>query len=844
MAVTATSDQTFELVAPLAGWVLPLSQVPDPVFAGGMAGDGVAIDPIGESLHAPCDGVIALMGGNRHALTLKSRAGDVLIHVGIDTVQMAGAGFALRVRDGQEVHAGQALLDFDLDLIVRSAPSAATPILLTGQHPGRIIRRQSGRRVAVGDFLYAAEPMVPAPTSVASGVAAPPLLPAVMRRFRVPFEHGLHARPAAQVAAVLTGLDAEVLFSVRGREANARSVVSMMALGARHGEFIAATATGRQAEAALAALSGPLESIAEPAPAPRPLSIAAPPGRAPDPGARLAGLVAARGLAVGLAAPLLDVDPPTGAALGDAAAERARLVAAIDTVSQFLKKLGESRQGAQRSLLDAHLLLLADPQLLRDAETRLSGGASAGLAWRTALRSAADALAALQDPRMAERRADLLDIERQVLRALLGAPINSDAHLPDRAIVLAAELLPSQLLSLDSARLAGICTAEGGATSHLAILAASMGLPALVAAGSSVLAIAADTPLVLDAEAGFLLVNPPPAERRRLEELLITRAQARVRDEAAAQQPAVMRDGTKIDVYCNLGATEEAAPAVRAGADGCGLLRTEFLFQARQFAPNEDEQLAQYQAIADALSGRPLTIRTLDAGGDKPMPYLVTPREENPALGLRGVRSSLGHPELLTTQLRAILRVAPAGQCRVLLPMVTDLDDVRGVRAQLGAIAAEFRIPAPPLGVMIETPASALLADQLAAECEFISIGSNDLSQYTLAMDRLHPSLAARLDALHPAVLRLIERATQASHDHRIEAGVCGAVASDPEAVPVLIGLGVRELSVVPAQIPRVKSLLRTLDPANCAALARQALSLPHAAAVRALVRDWSGNDA
>jgi phosphoenolpyruvate-protein phosphotransferase len=554
--------------------------------------------------------------------------------------------------------------------------------------------------------------------------------------------------------------------------------------------------------------------------------------------------VAARGLAVGLAAPLVDADPPTGEALGDAAAERARLVAAIGAVTLFLKELGTSRQGAQRNLLEAHLALLADPQLLRDAETQLSRGASAGLAWRTALRSAADALAALQDPRMAERRADLLDIERQVLRALTGAPINAETRLPDRAILLAAELLPSQLLSVDPTRLAGICTAEGGATSHLAILAASMGLPAVVAAGPSVLAIAADTPLVLDAEAGFLLVDPPASDRRRFEELVITRAQARVRDQATAQQPAVMRDGTHIHVYCNLGASEEAAPAVRAGAEGCGLLRTEFLFQARQRAPTEDEQLAQYQAIANALSGRPLTIRTLDAGGDKPIAYLVLPHEANPALGLRGLRSSLVQPELLTTQLRAILRVVPSGQCRILLPMVTDLDEVRSVRAQLAVIAEEFRMIAPPLGVMIETPASALLADQLAAECEFISIGSNDLSQYALAMDRLHPTLAARLDALHPAVLRLIDRATQASRDRRIDAGVCGALASDPEAVPVLIGLGVRELSVVPAQIPQVKGLLRTLDAASCTALAHRALALPHAAAVRDLVRDWSRNNA
>jgi phosphoenolpyruvate-protein kinase (PTS system EI component) len=208
------------------------------------------------------------------------------------------------------------------------------------------------------------------------------------------------------------------------------------------------------------------------------------------------------------------------------------------------------------------------------------------------------------------------------------------------------------------------------------------------------------------------------------------------------------------------------------------------------------------------------------------------------------LRSSLAHPDLLRSQLRAIVRVIPAGQCRVLLPMVTDLSDLHAVRTLLATIAAEIGAPVPPLGVMIETPASALLADQLAAECEFLSIGSNDLSQYTLAMDRLHPSLASRLDGLHPAVLRLIERATQACRDHRIEAAVCGGLASDPEAVPLLIGLGIRELSLVPAQIPRIKSLVRTLESAACAALARQALALPHAGAVRELMREWSATNA
>ena len=842
MEVSDTSNPPFELVAPLAGWVLPLSEVPDPVFASATAGDGVAIDPVGESLHAPCDGTVVLMGNNRHALTIKSQAGDVLLHVGIDTVQLAGSGFELQVREGEAVRSGQLLMAFDLDLIVRRAPSAITPILLTGQYAGRIIRRQSARRVAVGDFLLAAEPTLVSPRSAMPNASGAPMLESATRSFRVPFEHGLHARPAARVAAALAGLNAAVMFHGRGREANARSVVAMMALGVGRGDVVTATAAGPDAEAALDALSDQLESVGNRA-ALHSLTLSGQAMQPPAAGARLPGLIAARGFVVGVAAPLVEKDPPAGEARGDSATERARLVTAIDTVSRYLTGLAAASQDVRRNLLDAHLLLLADPQLLGDAEELLAGGASAGLAWRTALRSAADALAGLEDPRMDERRADLRDIENQVLRALSGTAIVPEAQLPQRAIVIAAELLPSQLLSFDSTRLVGLCTAAGGATSHMAILAASMGLPTLVAAGPSVLAIAAGTPLLLDAEAGFLLVSPPAEEQERLDALVQARARTRVQDEAAAQQPAITRDGVTIQLYCNLGATEETAPAVRAGAEGCGLLRTEFLFQARKSAPTEAEQLEQYQNIASALGGRSLTIRTLDAGGDKPLPYMASPHEENPALGMRGLRSSLTHPGLLATQLRAIVRVAPAGQCRVLLPMVTELEELRSVRAQLRLICQELGLPLPPLGVMIETPAAALLVDQLAAECEFIAIGTNDLSQYTLAMDRLHPNLAPRLDGLHPAVLRLIDRTMQILRDYRVEAGVCGGLASDPEAIPLLIGMGVRELSVVPAQIPRTKGLLRKLDFQACVALSRQALALTHAAAVRELVREWNNHN-
>ena len=293
---------------------------------------------------------------------------------------------------------------------------------------------------------------------------------------------------------------------------------------------------------------------------------------------------------------------------------------------------------------------------------------------------------------------------------------------------------------------------------------------------------------------------------------------------------------SRIGVFANVGSLAEAQAAARNGAEGCGLLRTEFLFLEREVPPSEAEQHADYQQLAEALPGRPMTIRTLDIGGDKPIPYLPLPAEENPALGLRGVRTSLWRPDLLRQQLRAILRVRPYGQCRILLPMITDVAEIRSVRAMVEEARAQIGRAEPiELGVMIETPASALMADAMAAEADFFSIGTNDLTQYTLAMDRGHAELAARLDALHPAVLRLIARTADAAQARGRTVAVCGGLASDPVAAPILIGLGVHELSAVPSVIPQMKALIGQLTLVNCAELARQALEQSTAEAVRAL---------
>src|SRR6185312_14649705 len=307
-------------------------------------------------------------------------------------------------------------------------------------------------------------------------------------------------------------------------------------------------------------------------------------------------------------------------------------------------------RGEAQALVAAHIELARDPDLRGRSGEALRRGHAAGYAWRFATRATADALLALDDERMRERAADLRDLEHQVLRVLSGRSPTSTREFPPGAIVVAEDLLPSQVIALDRSHVGGVCTARGGATSHMAILAAAAGLPALVAAGEAVLSIAEGTPLVLDAEHGWLDVDPPAAAWGAMERAVAQRRSDRAGELQAAREPAVTRDGLRITVNANLGSVAEAAGALAQGAEGCGLLRTEFLFLDRREPPDEGEQASEYQRIADALEGRPLSIRTMDIGGDKPIAYMPLPREENPALGLRGIRASLEYPQLLREQ--------------------------------------------------------------------------------------------------------------------------------------------------------------------------------------------------
>ena len=811
---------TEKILAPFAGWSSSLAEIPDEVFARAMLGEGAALDPTGNELRAPCDGEVISIAAARHAIALRTPAGaEILVHVGVDTVALGGEGFTPRVRKGDRVRAGDLLMSFDLELLGHKARSLVTPVIVTNGERFRITRAQLDRRLAVGELLFELEAL---DATADEGEAMVPATPAVISEaVVVTHAHGIHARPAAVIARIAKGLRHDLEVRARGRSANPKSAVALMSLGVRGGDEIVIAGFHADAAAGIAEIARAIRQL-DPAP-PAPVV------------ARHSGpVIASRGFVVG-PAHRFDLEEIAVAESGAGAViESTALERALATVRTHIEQRARDGKQAVRDIMGAHLELLDDPQLLSATRAAIRAGKSAGFAWRGSLRATAAALAATGDARLAERAADLSDLERQVLRELAGSGAQR-IEIPSGAILVAQDLTPSQLIDIDTRGLGGIALMAGGATSHVAILAATLGVPMLVSAGP--LEVRNGDPIILDAESGQVLTAPGAVELQAARSRLAKASEQRARELAAAHEACRLASGERIEVFANLAGTPaDTRLAVAQGAEGCGLLRTEFLFLERATAPDEAEQRASYQQVADLLGTRPLVIRTLDIGGDKPIAYLPLPPEENPALGLRGIRTSLWRPDLFDVQLRALLAVRPA--VRILLPMITDVSEIASVRARLVELARGLGVPVPPLGAMIETPAAAMLADQVAAAVDFLSIGTNDLSQYGLAMDRGHAELAARIDGVHPGVLRLIEATTRGAAVHGKPVAVCGGLASDPEAVPLLLGLGVTELSVVPGQIPRLKARIRGLALDPCRELAQRALKLATATEVRALVKE------
>lgn len=887
---TTTGRACMTLLAPVRGVLVPIETVPDPVFAQKMVGDGVSVDPLEGSLRAPADGEVIQVHPSAHALTVRSVEGlEILLHIGLDTVRLRGEGFTPHVGVGDQVRAGDLLISFDLDRLATHAKSLLTQVVVTNTNLLAGLTPRTGQVEvgdAIADLTLAVDPT--GAHAVLAQTAQRVVSPAVLVRN----PEGLHARPAATLARAAQEFPGEVWLALGEEQVNAKSIIAVMGLEVGHGATVRIVASGPDAEQAAQTLSEAIaaglgeEGLREPgvgeagpgeegrreasagekglreeglreagrlghrATSPGPAhgaaagvtaEAAAAPVTERSDSRQLVGAAASPGLAVGTIVQIRREDTEVAEQGADRHTERRRLNDAIDRAHTQLwaleNRLSQEADPDKAAIFGAHRGILHDPDLLDLAASAIDKGKSAAFAWRAAYTLYADRLAGLRSAVLAGRAADVRDVGQRVLEELTGRRGERPA-LPPHSILVAEDLTPSDTAALDRSLVVGFVTTGGGASSHAAILARSLDIPAVAGIDARALDLPDGTRAIIDGAAGTLRFDVTETEVERIWRRQARRTERRAVELAHADEPAVTLDGCRVEVVANIAGVDDARTATVKGAEGVGLLRSEFLFLDRRTAPTEDEQARVYRQVAETLPpGQPLVIRTLDVGGDKPLPYLPIPPEENPFLGERGIRAMLARPEVLRTQLRAILRAVGVGaQVHVMFPMVATLEEFLAARAILEEERERLGVEPVPVGVVVEVPSVAAIAARFAVEADFFSIGTNDLTQYTLAMDRGHPKLAPQVDGLHPAVLTLVGQTAWAANEAGRWVGVCGGIAADPQAVPLLIGLGVRELSVSVPAIPAVKAQIRTLTLKRCSVLASEALSADSAAAVRALV--------
>ncbi len=830
--------QKIILKAPMSGVIYPIEQVPDPVFSQKMVGDGLSIDPTNHTLCAPIDGTVTQIHSALHALTLTHSSGlEVMMHIGLDTVALKSKGFETHVQKDQEVKAGDALIDFNMDYVATHAKSLMTQIILVnGELISSIEKAEGFAKCGESDLMTVTlkDELACKSDAEATEEEGETIISEVLI---IPNETGLHARPAAVLASAAKKFSAKLTLLKGEESANAKSVVSIMTLNVQYKDKLQLSATGSDAQVAIDELlpqiqsglgdegskpivsTSTLETTLVQEPAPAPISD--------DPDLFI-GIAASPGIAVGVAVHIKEERFDFSEEASSSHDENARLDKAIEEAKNQLEALRASLEkesnASKAAIFSAHLELLDDPELIDIARSMIDKGKSAEYGWEHAYTLYAKKLEGLKNNILAERANDLRDIGKRLLRILTGQESKA-LQMPDNAILIAEEITPSFTASIDTTKVKGFCSTTGGATSHVAIIARSLDIPAIVGIEMQTLEIPEGATLILNGTVGTLRTNASKALIDKTLQQQRTLLHEKAENLKMAFEPAITTDGTSIEVAANIGGLKDAIESVKLGGEGVGLLRSEFLFLDRMSAPTEEEQYEVYRDILLALDGKPLLVRTLDVGGDKPLAYLPLPAEDNPFLGQRGIRIGLERPEIFRVQARAILRASTHGKIRIMFPMISTIDEIREVKVMLEQERKKLGVAPIETGIMVEVPSTSILAEQFAKEVDFFSIGTNDLTQYTLAMDRGHPKLAAKIDALNPAVLRLIKLTVDGAHKERKWVGVCGGIASDPQAVPVLLGLGIDELSVSVPSIPAIKAEVRRYEIHECQSMARKALS-------------------
>jgi phosphoenolpyruvate-protein phosphotransferase len=562
------------------------------------------------------------------------------------------------------------------------------------------------------------------------------------------------------------------------------------------------------------------------------------------------GISAAPGFALGplyiWREQILELPPPYHCK--DARAAYQKIQAAVSQVKLELEQVRDHTLAdigrEEAAIFDAHIMMVEDVSLHGMVKATLDSGKNPEAAWQDACENYAGMLAAIPDPALSARAADVRDVGRRVLIHLLGLPIVENVlHQP--AVLVARDFTPSQTATVDRDKVLAFCTAEGGPTSHTAILAKAMGVPAVVALGEAILDVPPDQPLLVDAFAGEVTVNPSRAQRESYTLRKGHNDTQAGQDFHAALEPAVTQDGVRVEVVANIGSALDAESALAQGAEGVGLFRTEFLYLNAKSLPTLDQQVQSYAEVFKILGTRPIVVRTMDIGGDKVVDYLGIKKEPNPFLGWRGIRMISERPELLRDQIYALLKAGLKADLRIMVPMVSGVEEV--IQARTLFDQARTRLnneihnenKSAQFGIMVEVPSAALMVEHFTPYVDFFSIGTNDLTQYTLAVDRMNARVAPLASAFAPPVLKLIERTVRVAHEHKKWVGMCGEFAGEQLALPFLLGVGLDELSMAASSIPAAKRMIRALDLQACKMIARQVLALPTAEAVRSALEEW-----
>lgn len=564
---------------------------------------------------------------------------------------------------------------------------------------------------------------------------------------------------------------------------------------------------------------------------------------------RLVGIPASRGICIGPVFQFVrqGITIKEGKAT-DPASELARLDDAISTakeqISSIYQRALKEAGKADAEIFLAHKMILDDPEFISAVRSKINEEqATAEVAVQSTAKSFSDMMASMKDEYFAARALDILDVGNRVLRILLGVAESPTSNLKEASVIVADDLTPSDTILLDKSLVKGFCTARGSSTSHTAILARGLGIPAVAGVGEEVLKVKNQTTIILDGTMGEVFIDPDEKFIHLYQQHIKT-AQT-IHEEAMkhAHEPVVTQDGVKVEVSANIGDVQDARSALDKGAEGVGLLRTEFLFLERNHLPCEEEQYEAYRAILDVFGDLPVILRTLDIGGDKEIPYMGLTAEPNSFLGQRALRLCLVRPDIFKPQLRAALRAGLDRNLKIMFPMVAIAEEVRQARRVIDECISELEEEGKPftknieIGIMVEIPSAALVADQLAGEVDFFSIGTNDLSQYTMAADRTNPKVAGLSDAFYPAVLRLVREVIVAAHAQGKWVGMCGELAGEPLAAPILLGLGLDEFSMSPPMVPLIKQILRGLNANEMKSLAEQALQLESPQQIKELVK-------